>query len=56
MVETEFEIPRIPKPISLPFESLDFIDEALHCSPSQSVEIEVAEQSTPVGSKCLANL
>jgi hypothetical protein len=43
VVETEFEILRISKPVSLPFEGLDFVYET-HGAPSQSVEIEVAEK------------
>ena len=54
VIEAEFEIRRISKPISLPFEGLDFIDEALHCSAGDVV-LEVAEKSSPVGSKCLAD-
>jgi hypothetical protein len=43
VVETEFEILRISKPVSLPFEGLDFVYETLDGTPSQSVETEVAE-------------
>ena len=54
MVETEFELCRIPKPVSLPFEGLDFVYEALPCSAGNAM-IEVAEKSSPVGSKCFAD-
>jgi hypothetical protein len=37
VVETEFEILRISKPVSLPFEGLDFVDEALHCSTGDAM-------------------
>ena len=54
LVETEFEILRISKPVGLTFDGLDFVYEALHRSPSQSADIEVVEKSDPVGAKGLA--
>jgi hypothetical protein len=55
VVETEFEILRISKPVSLPFDGLDFVYETLDGTTSQSVEIEVVEKSSPVGSEGLAH-
>lgn len=49
MVETEFEIPWISKSVSLPFEGLDFVYETSDGAPSQSVEIEGVQKSSPVG-------
>ena len=53
--ETEVEILRISKPVSLPFEGLDFVNETLCGLPSQSVEIEVVEGSSPVGPEGFAH-
>ena len=54
MVETEFEILRISEPVSLPFEGLDLVYEALHCSTGDPM-LEVVEQATPVGPKSFAD-
>jgi hypothetical protein len=50
VVEPEFEIFRIPKPVSLPLEGLDLVYEALHGSTGDTM-LEVIEQAGPVGSK-----
>jgi hypothetical protein len=55
VVETELEILQISKPVSLPFEGLDFVYETLDGAPSQSVEIEVVEKSSPIGPEGLAH-
>ena len=54
VVETELEIFRISKPVSLPFEGLDLIYEALHGSTGDTV-LEVIEQASPVASKSFAD-
>ncbi len=55
VVETEFEIFRISKSVSLPFEGLDFVYETLDGAPTQSDEIEVVEKPGPVGPEGLAH-
>ena len=54
VVETEFEILRISKPVCLPFERLDLVYEALHGATGDTM-LEVIEQAGPVGSKGLAH-
>ena len=54
VVETEFEILRISKPVSLPFEGLDFVYETLDGAAGDAM-LEVVEKSGPVGSEGLAN-
>jgi hypothetical protein len=54
VVETEFEILRISKPVSLPFEGLDFVYETLH-GPAGYAMLEVVEESSPVGPEGLAH-
>ncbi len=46
MVETEFEILRISKPVSLPLEGLDFVYEALDGAAGDAM-LEVVEKSSP---------
>ena len=47
VVETEFEILRISKPVSLPFGSLHLVYEAIYSSTGDPV-LEVVEQACPV--------
>ena len=54
VVETEFEIFRISKPVSLPFEGLDFVYETLHGSAGDAM-LEVVEKSSPVGPESFAH-
>ena len=54
VVETEFEILRISKSVSLPFEGLDFVYETLD-GPAGDAMLEVVEKSSPVGPEGLAH-
>ena len=54
MVEPEFEIFRISKPVSLPFDGFDLVYEALHGSTGDSV-LEIVEQASPVASESFAD-
>jgi hypothetical protein len=54
VVETEFEILRISKPVSLPFDGFDFVYEALDGTACDAM-LEVVEKSSPVGSEGLAH-
>jgi hypothetical protein len=54
VVETEFEILRISKPVSLLFERLDFVYETID-GPAGDAMLEVVEKSSPVGPEGLAH-
>jgi len=54
MVEPQFEVLSIPEPVSLPFESFDFVDQALDGATGDAV-IEVVEKAGAVGSKSLSH-
>jgi len=50
VVEAQFEVLSIPEPVSLPFESLDFVNQALDGAAGDAV-IEVVEEACAVRSK-----
>ena len=50
VVEPQFEILRISEPVSLPFESLDFVYQPLYGSAGDAM-IEVVEKSSAVDCK-----
>jgi len=54
VVELEFKILRIPEPVSLPFEGLDFVDQALDGATGDAMVKEV-EKSAAVPGKGLAH-
>ena len=54
MVEPQFEVFSIPEPVSLPFESFDFVDQALDGATGDAV-IEVVEKTSAVGGKSLSH-
>ena len=54
MVEPQFEILRIPEPVSLPFEGFDFIDQALDGAACDAM-IEVVQKAGAIRSKGLSN-
>jgi len=55
VVEPEFKILSIPEPVSLPFESFDFVDQTLDSAAGDGM-IEVVEKTGAISGKGLAHL
>jgi len=53
MVEPQFEVLSIPEPVGLPFESFDFVDQALDGATGDAV-MEVVGKGSAVGGKSLS--
>ena len=54
VVEPQFKILGIPEPVSLSFESLDLVDQALDCATGDGM-IEIVEKSGTVARQGLAH-